>query len=180
VKDLMVDLETLGSKYGAVITQIGACYFDRATGEIGEKFQVNIDAEDSVKEGFLIESGAVKFWFDQKHRTWLNPPLVSLKDGLDQYRQFSKKADCVWSHATFDFSMLLATCFKLGIKPVNRYTTTRDIRTLVDLAKTQKDDDVYPEDAHDALADCIRQVGYCYKSFLLLRQPTDSLGQQGR
>lgn len=169
MKDLMIDLETLGSSYGSVITQIGACYFDRLSGEIGEKFQVNIDMDDAVKEGLFIEGGSVRFWFDQKHRTFLNPPLLPLRKALEDYRAFSKKAEFVWSHATFDFSMLLATCFKLGIKPVNRYSVTKDIRTLVELANLQKEDDVYPDDAHDALADCIRQVGYCSKAFNILK-----------
>jgi len=39
MKDVMLDVETLGTKSTAAIIQIGACYFDRETGEIGDKFK---------------------------------------------------------------------------------------------------------------------------------------------
>ena len=49
MKDLMVDIETLGVSHDSVITQIGACYFDRNTGEIGAKFIANIDLSSCTK-----------------------------------------------------------------------------------------------------------------------------------
>jgi len=177
MKDLMIDLETLGSDYGAVITQIGACYFDRKSGEIGDTFLVNIDPKTATRLGFKIEPETVEWWFTQPNKTWLKEPRVPLPQALDQYREFSKKAKYVWSHATFDFSMLLDACFRLGRKPLNHYSSTRDIRTLMDLCrdvtgdnKISKKDDEYPEDAHDALADCKRQVQYCVEAMNMMRK----------
>lgn len=167
MKDLMLDLETLGTDYESVITQIGACYFDRYSGEVGEQFKANINIEDCLRYGLKVDEGAIRFWFNQKNKSFLEN-TVPLKWALEEYRAFSKKAKYVWSHATFDFSMLLSVCAKLGIRPVNHYVTTRDIRTLVELADTTKDDDTPHEDAHDALADCLFQVQYCVKAFKIL------------
>jgi len=175
MKDMMLDLETLGSDYGSVITQIGACYFDRNTGEIRETFSVNIDPKSATNLGFHIEYGAVEFWMGQKNRTWMEEPRIHILKAFDDYKEFSKKAKCVWSHATFDFSMLLDACFRLKRQPLNHYSSTKDIRTLMELVKEvsgsesiSKKDDEIPEDAHDALADCKRQVKYCVEAMKLL------------
>lgn len=161
----MLDLETLGTNYGAVITQIGACYFDRYTGEIGEKFQVNIDMEDSVREGFKIEPGSVLFWFDQPKKTFLENGLP-VRIAMKLYGRFVRRAECVWSHATFDFGMIQDACHRLGMEQVMKYRVTKDIRTLMELADIHKDDENSSrENAHDALADCLYQVNYCVKAF---------------
>lgn len=166
MKDLMLDIETMGSNYGSVITQIGACYFDRYTGEIGRTFQINISMKDAVKEGFKIEPGAVIFWLGEKNRSFLTPDLWPIRQALEIYRDFGEKAECVWSHSTFDFSMIQDACHRLGIKNVNPYSSTKDIRTLMELADTHKlDDTPNPENAHDALSDCIYQVKYCVQAF---------------
>lgn len=174
MRDLMIDIETLGTEYGSVITQIGACYFDRFTGEIGGRYKVNIDIADCLREGLKIDAGALKFWFDQKERSFLRG-TVPLRWAMEEYRSFSKKAKCVWSHSTFDFSMILSVCFKLGIPPVNHYVTTKDIRTLMELAGTHKDDDAIYPNAHDALEDCYNQVKYCVKAFNILRPDHDKV-----
>ena len=48
MKDVMIDFETLGNSNNAVVVQIGACYFDRKTGEIGYKFETNIDNDIGI------------------------------------------------------------------------------------------------------------------------------------
>ena len=169
--DLMLDLETMGSGIGSVITQIGACYFDRFSGEIGEKFSMNVDMDDCVKQGFRMEPGAVKFWLEQPGRSFLKPPLQGIAFALLEFKNFAKDAECIWSHSTFDFSMIQDAYQKLGLKPLT-YRKTKDIRTLMELAGTHKlDDTLHPESAHDALSDAIFQVGYCVKAFNILKKP---------
>ena len=170
MKDLMLDIETLGTKYGSIITQIGACYFNRFTGEIGEELSLNIDMLDGAREGFKMDVGAVAFWFYQPNKSFLEK-TIQMRSAFEIYRKFAKKAQCVWSHSTFDFSMIQDACDRLGIEQIHAYRKTKDIRTLMELAGTHKDDDqpeVSREDAHDALADCKHQVGYCVKAFNII------------
>jgi len=42
-KDIMLDIETMGIRPTSAIVQLGACYFDRITGEIGDKFFMRTD-----------------------------------------------------------------------------------------------------------------------------------------
>ena len=69
-----------------------------------------------------------------------------------------------------DFSMIQDACQRLGIKPVHAYRKTKDIRTLMELADTHAADDAVNPNAHDALTDCIYQVGYCVKAFNILKK----------
>jgi hypothetical protein len=170
MKDIMFDLETMGSSYGSVITQIGACYFDRYSGEIGDKFSVNIDMYDSVREGFKIEPQSVVFWLFQPGRSFFQEPLVPTRQALSEFHGFCKQAKCLWSHSTFDFSMVQYAYHHLSLKSLG-HSKTKDIRTLMELADTHKlDDTPNPENAHDALSDAMYQVGYCVKAFNILRK----------
>jgi hypothetical protein len=158
--DLMTDIEAMGTGVYGMITQIGACYFDRKTGEIGDKFSVNISMEDSFKKGFVIDPGAVKFWLNETNRTFLSGEILPVKKALEKYHSFAFKAECMWSHQ-FDFVMLQQAYIKLGLELL-RYKKFRDINTLVHLAGLRYDKtDNVRSNAHDGLADCIYQVGYC-------------------
>lgn len=164
MKDLMLDLETFDNAPNSVIVQIGACYFDRCTGDIGDTFTVNIDPRDSVKYGFSIGADTVCWWLDQSKEAQtsiLDTPSLPVSDSLDLFNAFAKKARHVWSHATFDFVIIMNHYEKMNIKPKFHYRSARDIRTLVDLVGGL-DWSEYKRVGthHNALDDCIYQVKY--------------------
>jgi len=166
--DLMVDIETLGTSHNAVITQIGACYFDRYTGLLSDyktQFQVNIQIQDCLDKGLVIDGGALKFWFEQgtERMTWLKDPVL-LSKALNDFREFSKKAKNVWSHATFDIPIIANAYKVMGSKLPFSYRYCRDIRTLVELSGIQSHAP-RKDKTHTALEDCIYQVKYCVECF---------------
>lgn len=164
MKDLMLDIETLGTSYNAVITQMGACYFDRQGG-IGDKFLVNIQIQDCLNQGLVVDAGAIKFWLEQKERSFLIEPL-KLSRALGLFRNFCKDVKFIWCHSTFDLP-IVANAYKIfGEKLPFSYRAIRDIRTLVDLSNHQKPKTV--NNTHNALEDCIYQVGYCSECFIKL------------
>jgi hypothetical protein len=68
MKDIMVDLETLGTGPRSAIIQIGAVEFDRHTGEIGEPFLVSVAQdfyEDAEHHGFVKDVETVAWWEKQ-------------------------------------------------------------------------------------------------------------------
>ncbi|MEA1917817.1 MAG: 3'-5' exonuclease [Campylobacterota bacterium] len=158
-------IKTLATDTYAVVTQIGACYFDRNTGEIGDELLVNIQIQDCLNHGLRVDAGAIKFWFEQSRQTFLENP-VPLTKAAQQLREFYKKEVLVWAHATFDFPRLAEAYEKIGQGFCFPYRKLRDIRTLVDLSnvpykKIPKDE----SQTHDALYDCKFQVKYCYECF---------------
>lgn len=158
----MVDLETLSTGPDACIIQIGACYFNPETGEIGRTFKMNVDA-GSAGNG-RIDPQTAYWWLSQSREaidSVTADPRLPLHPVMTELNQFLQGAQSVWSHATFDFVILMATFRRLGIKPLVSYRSARDIRTLLSLAGKYQTKATRQGTHHDALDDCKFQVAYC-------------------
>ena len=166
--DLMIDIETLGTKYNSVVTQIGAIYFDRNNGIIDNGICLNISIDDCLKNGLVVDSGALKFWWENIP-SWLNNP-VPIGKAVHELNNYCKKATAVWSHSTFDIPILANMCSIIGQKKLPfPYKICRDIRTLQDLSRikvNKKEQKI--EKTHNALEDCKYQVEYCIKYFNII------------
>ncbi len=169
----MIDLETFGTGNSAAICQIGACYFDRETGEIGAKFKVNIDATSAAKAGGSIDASTIYFWLAQGAEARASitaDPKLDIKDAFHQLNEFLASAKRIWSHATFDFVVIMDTFRRLDIKPNFRYNAARDIRTLVDLSRLTVNKVERTGVHHDGLEDAIHQVKYCVLAMNALKK----------
>lgn len=170
MKDCMLDLETLGRTADSVILQIGLCRFNIRTGEMDEGFEVNIDLQDSIRQGFSLDGSTIEWWLRQDpavQRAVVAIPKYPVKVALRKAAQYMKGCETLWSHATFDAPMLAYYFTKMNVRMPIHYRGHRDIRTLVDLAGLQGGEfkEYYKVTAprHTALADCQRQIGYCHK-----------------
>jgi hypothetical protein len=164
MKDVMLDLETLGNGKNKCIVQIGACYFDRETGDIGETFKVNVDARSHVKHGGELDPDTVYWWLSQSKEAQNSitaDPKIDIVEAFNSLNDFLKPAKAIWSHATFDFVTVQETFKQLSIKPLFHYRVARDLRTIVDIGKINIKDQVRESLHHDALEDCKFQVKYC-------------------
>lgn len=65
MKDIMLDLETLGVAAGCKILSIGAVYFDISTGELGEEFYVIVNRADQDEYDLKEEGGTLAWWLRQ-------------------------------------------------------------------------------------------------------------------
>lgn len=191
MRDVMVDIETLGTKAGSVILSIGAVAFDRVTGEISPtQFHVPISIASSVRLGATIDADTIRWWRDQSPEAqtiiwralsggedllstlndfgiWLNEVGAQ---GTDRVRASMIR---VWGNgADFDNVLIAAACAQAGRPlPWNNFNN-RCFRTL-------KDDhrDLEPVRQgvhHDALADAIHQARWAC-AILMLRQRALSL-----
>lgn len=161
MKDLMLDIETLGNGEYAAIVQISGCYFDRSTGEIGKIFDERIDLEDACKYG-EADGSTLKFWFQQDSEIikQVMSGTRKLEEVLQEFELFAREADCVWSHATFDFVIVQEAMKKNDCLKRLKYKSARDLRTLCDLAKLKEEDFPKVGKTHNALDDCKFQVQY--------------------
>jgi hypothetical protein len=71
----MIDLETFGTKPGAVLRSIGALQFDPRTG-IGEEFYRNITEEDQLELGAHKDPNTVAWWAKQSEESQDNCLLI--------------------------------------------------------------------------------------------------------
>lgn len=170
MKDVMIDLETLGTGKDAAIIQIGAAYFDRLTGEVGDTFKRNINLVSAVKEGGEIDASTVLWWLSQSKdaQNSILEEGVPVGHALVALNTFLKGAKASWSHASFDMPILISAMNRVDITPTLHYRATRDIRTLVDLSGVTIDWDSRKGTHHDALDDCLFQIKYCVEAFKLL------------
>ncbi len=162
MKDCMIDFETFGTGPNKCLSQVGACYFDRTTGEIGAKFKANIDARSHQKLGGVLDADTVYWWLAQSEgaRHSLLLEQTPIYQAMTDLNAFLAAADRIWSHATFDFVTLTDTLKQLGIKAAFSYKAGLDLRTLTYLAKVSPQDFVRDGTHHDGLEDAIFQVKY--------------------
>lgn len=174
MKDVMIDLETLGTRYDAQIIQIGACYFDRNTGEIGLGFSANIDG--ALQDEFTTDYSTIKWWFEQSDSARMlvmeNP--IPLPQALGELSRFLMGKDIqLWSHATFDIPILMNAFNVVGIPCPVPFRNMRDLRTLMDLAsfggKSATPSKVRREGVHhNALDDAKFQAAYAAEALIKL------------
>jgi hypothetical protein len=179
----MVDIETMGTNKDAPITQIGAVYFSMKTGKTGDEFIINLDLEDSIAHGAKPDGRTIEWWLHQSEGArdsilgvgdydWINN--VKEDTGLEMFNNFAARAKRVWSHATFDFVMIMEAMKRRGIRPQIHYRKARDIRTLTGLAgMTREQIDMFKVDRpgvhHNGLDDAVYQVAYCHECFKILK-----------
>ena len=173
MKDVMLDLETLGTTNNAVVVQIGACYFDRKTGNIGDKYEVNVNIQSSLNQGFSVDGSTINWWLQQSEearKSVFTGAEVNIDKAIVDLNNFLRRADFIWSHATFDFVIIMNHLNRLRIKPTFHYRSARDIRTLVDLSNTKFKTYERVGTQHNAIDDCIFQVRYCVDAINSIRK----------
>lgn len=175
---IMIDLETLGSTNQAAIIQIGACFFDPQTAEIGAEFKKNITFQSSIDAGLKLDGSTLSWWMKQSDaaRASVTADAVGIADALHEFQTWVKDNETpghpakVWSHATFDFVILQSAFAKTATPFPFRYKLARDIRTLTDLADYDPFVDKRDGTHHDALEDCRYQVRYVCRGLEILRE----------
>lgn len=177
MNNLMIDIETFGTKPGSVIASIGAVFFDPATGEQGEEFEILISVEKSKEMGFTTDASTEAWWAKQSSvaqeqlKGNLSPEYV-----LGEFHQFvishcERDKVKVWGNgASFD-PVLIESAFDIAnnhfgfvVEPPFKYWNIRDVRTIVALGREigfdPKKDMPFDGVPHSALADAKHQAKY--------------------
>ncbi len=138
MKNVMVDLETMGTGYRAAITAIGAVIFDPWSDELGEKFYIPIDLESSVREGLRMDAGAVKFWLKQEDSAraeMTRSDAKALKPTLIAFMKWMPNKPLVWGNGSLFDNRILHEAYDVVNVHRWHYRGDRDMRTRCDLAK---------------------------------------------
>ncbi|AAW86525.1 exodeoxyribonuclease VIII [Aliivibrio fischeri ES114] len=170
MKDLMLDLETMGNGSEAAIMSIGACYFDIKTGEIGNTFHKQINLESAVESGLVIDASTVLWWMKQseeaRSKFYDNDDAFGIHHVLAEFASFVEPHVKVWGNgATFD-NVILKNAYKqcLNMDAPWAFYNDMDVRTMVRLGREvgfdPKKDMPFEGVKHDALADAIHQAKY--------------------
>lgn len=170
--DVMIDIETLGTKSYAAIISIAALEFDISTGTAGHYVQMNVDAQSSVDAGLRIEAETVFWWLKQDTKAitaLLTEKPVSLHRALVELKEFIEDRQTIaglrfWGNsARFDLGLLDNAYERAGIKTPWSPFQEMDLRTLDRLMPWCRKSQKFEGVKHNSLDDCLNQVAWASK-----------------
>lgn len=165
MQHIMLDIETMGQSTRAAIMSIGACYFNPATGEIGNTFHEQIN----IASNGVIDASTVIWWMkqtnDARSKFFNNESAQHIVDALTKFSAFVKPDAKVWGNGiAFDNVIVRNGYHDWGIAEPWKFWNDMDVRTIIELGKVigidPKRDMPFDGVKHDALADAIHQTKY--------------------
>lgn len=161
MKDIMIDIETLGTTYGCAVLSIGAVRFDRNTGEIGDKFYASM-GQQAQKYGHA--SQATLDWWEQQSSEAKEAAFSGTEDPVAVANTLASridKNDFVWGNGSiFDITILESWFSSVDVAVPWKFWNVRDVRTVVDLSPLNVKDFIREGVHHNALDDAIHQAKY--------------------
>jgi len=163
MKNLMIDLETLGTEPDAPIISIGAVFFDKKG--LGEDFQVNLDINQQIKDGRKMTGDTFKWWLEQENaaKRVFKESATSTMWGLQlfynwAFEQCSPRTMCPWGNgATFDISIMENILNQYDVEIPWRFWNIRDLRTFKEYVHDGKNVQ-FQGTPHNALDDAKHQA----------------------
>lgn len=160
MRDLMIDIETCGTKPGCAVLSIGAVYFDRK-GNIGEQFYASMGF--SALSYGVADPATMEWWSQQSEQSRADA-FGGTDNPLEVAQRFAKfiKPDCLpWGNGSvFDITILEAWFDTVGVPCPWKFWNVRDVRTAVDLLGVNPKLFTREGTFHNALDDCMHQIKY--------------------
>lgn len=176
---IMIDIETLGTAPGSIITSIGACQFifvqDAETGNRNTLFNLfsftkHIDIKDSLDQGGKISKSTLLWWLQQSEEarkdlvSHQDEQAVTVKEALIAFNQWfndlKQPADetFVWANGAGFDPVLMEYWYRHCQVPIPwAFHNLRCYRTLKALYPLDKPVEQY-DTRHTALADAAYQM----------------------
>jgi len=179
MNDIMIDIESGGTRPDANIFSIGAVLFDRSTGEIGDTLHIGLLSQITRS----VDPDTMRWWMhpDQKQALIALAKIMIEKPyridlALEKLARFiaRHRANNIWSNgASFDITILSHAYRQHDMLTPWRFWHELDVRTIVDACRYVTGTDpkkqvTKPACAHSALDDAIYQARYVYKAFDLI------------
>lgn len=165
---VMIDIETLGTKPGAVILSLAAVQFD-LSGKIGEMWAGNINIQEQLDKGSVIEAGTL-LWWERQDKEARDAAYVLSSNTAEQmlnafaiwYRTLG--LEYPWGNsARFDMGLLENLYLRLNMQPPWKHYNERDCRTIEFLAPSIRKA-IERTGAHSPIEDCKYQIEYVTKT----------------
>ena len=172
---VMLDLETLGTKPGCKILQIGACTLKRDQREERKVFSAHISKSSQDWHNLKEDPATVAWWQKQDPNlvaALFSPrvsenPLTALTYFVDWLNSLGPNI-VIWANApSFDCNILEAVFEAVGIKVPWKSYNERCFRTLKNLVPGVEPEFVGVK--HNALDDAVHQAVWAERIFGVLR-----------
>lgn len=200
--DIMVDLETLGTRQDAIVLEISAVEFNCHTGEIGEVFDAKLDIDEQVQYRRSLNCKTLQWWFKQDEEARKN---IFVEDVdiirfnipwvLAEFSNFVERCNnkCnsdsdrrvvkLWGNGSlFDLGILqnmYETCLP-NMKLPWKFWAVNDVRTIVDLNPDVKRNCKFDGTPHCAVDDCKHEIKYLVETLKTIKvvRPEDEIKKE--
>lgn len=174
---IMLDLETLGTKPGSIVTAIGAVHFGQ--GQIHRTFYTTIDARDAARYGLTLDADTALWWLKKSEpaRLELTQATKPLRPALQEFLDWLMHAAPpsglladylaslqVWGNgATFDPPLIEAALAAAGHPCPWNHRQVRCYRTVaaLDPSELKPRPDIPHHALHDATAQALHLMQIC-------------------
>lgn len=159
--ELMIDIETLSTRYDAAIISVAAVRFNITTKQYARPFfYEEIDHESLID--FHNDQKTLNWWARQEK----SPPNGSctIQDALSRLIAFINEhpPTRVWAKSpSFDLNLIKYACGHFNLEWPIPFWKERDVRTLMDIANLPNTFTA----THSAIEDCISQIRSVTDSF---------------
>ncbi len=183
MNDISIDLETLSLSNRARIISIGACQFNRETGQIGKQFYATLEAPlDSIGKRIETSDSTVEWWAKQspEAKAALDLNRVGYESGLTLFLAFMRNFDTskvkIWANEPSFDCAILSHSLLAHKKPVPwMFYNERSYRTIKDIGKEIAGIDyakleIKNATKHHALEDAIYQAKVIAHTYKLLQE----------
>lgn len=172
LKHVMIDCETLGLTPGSIVRTVSLVEFEPMTGKTGRQQTWTINLQDSIKAGFRIEAGTLKWWMmksEEARKAFVATPeeetsLVSfVGEFVEWFKQYNGKV-VLWNlQVDFDTALIspyLAYYYMYIMRndsyelPWNRKLRV-DVRPFMEIYRALHTDIKTP---HTSIDDCMLQI----------------------
>lgn len=159
--NVMVDIETLGTKSTSVVLSIGAVEFDER--QLGREFYRRVNIDSCIKHGLTVDGRTIEWWMDQSEeaRTMFQYASIDLATALREFSETFSFEGEVWANGvSFDMPILENAFHAVGLPIPWLYYNVRDYRTVKYLAPREVLTRVRvdPTTKHHALEDAKAQA----------------------
>lgn len=186
--DVMLDLETLGTRPGSALRSVGLVTFRLGYTDYPSKtIYANISRDSCRERGLREEAATVEWWSRQEKATQaaLEKDQLPLLEAVVLVEKFWRDNACirVWAQgANFDPGLWETACRVVGREAPWKFFNVRDTRTVYDIAGLDVRTVPRPGGvAHNALDDAVHQVACLQEAYRRIRkinEPAKSLGPQ--
>ena len=138
MRDIMIDLETMGSGPEAAIIAIGGVAMDLEEGQLGNHFYLVVDLESSVAAGGVMDPATVTWWLRQSEAARSlfleSTTTVSIRAALKALSDWiaaQGDAPRIWGNGSSFDNVILASAYRrMGMPVPWRYLDERCYRTV--------------------------------------------------
>ena len=163
MKELMIDLETLGTGQNSVFLSLAAVQFS-LDGRVGAKFYMNIEKESALRAGLQVDQKTLDWWATQRPeimaKMFENARPINMV--LAAFREWYKSVGVTrpWGNsASFDLGILGNGYNRVGIAQPWALYNEMCFRTIMNL-NGGKPTSIIKDNtkAHDPIYDCEYQI----------------------